>query len=283
FRVDPLYWDASIQQYDAREIWFAIVAVASLLAQFSSNQIVQVTQQYRLMISGHTIYVFPTPRMTDGMLVWFFWELGKQIAQRYPMPHMVPEFWGEFNTDAGMQASFLISGPRQQVALEQLAASSINASDIEAVSAGRRRLAAVVETPALLKADRGSRQCVDDPNLVIRYQFYRHTLPPGEVLTAFLTAQTFFSEHNEQERQVDMLALSMDSRVRLSVSGSNTGPGRNGLNWGLAREGLRTVWRDLVMGYSISARAFVGEARWESVSFTYEHHGVKIGQGTLGW
>ncbi|KAL8966162.1 MAG: hypothetical protein Q9197_006142 [Variospora fuerteventurae] len=282
FRVDPLCWDASIHQYDAREIWFNIVAVASLLALFNSNQLVQVTQQYRSMVSGHIIYVIPTPQMTDGMLVWFFWELGKQIAQRYPMPHMVPQFWGEFNAAPGMRASFLISEPRQ--AAPELTGASINASDIEAVSAIRhRRRAAVLETPAVLEADRGSRRCVDDPNLVIHYQFYRHTLPPGQVFTAFLTAQTFFSEHDEEGRQVEMLALSMDSRVRLSVSGLNTGPGRNGLTWGLAREGLRTVWRDLVMGFSISAKAFVGEARWESVSFTYEYHGVEIGRGTLGW
>ncbi|KAI4112535.1 MAG: hypothetical protein LQ345_006329 [Seirophora villosa] len=279
FRVHPLYWDASRGEYDAREIWFNIVAAASLLAQFRQSQQVRVMQQYRLRISGETIYVTPRPLMTDGVLVWFFSEIGRQIATRYPFPHKVPKFWGEFSTAAGMGGGFMIGGPGQNPRgeLER----SFNASGADAVAAGRGR-ATTMGRRAFATADSGSRTCVDDPNLVIHYRFYRIPIPPGEVFTAFLTAQTFFSEHEEQDRGVNMLALSADRRVRLSVSDVRTGLGRNVLTIGLAREGLRTVWRDLVMGFDIGTRAFVGEVRWDSVSFTYEYRGVKIGQGTLG-
>ncbi|KAL9008020.1 MAG: hypothetical protein Q9173_006815 [Seirophora scorigena] len=280
FRVHPLHWDASRGEYDAREVWFNIVAAASLLAQFRSSQPVLVTQQYRLRISGEIIYVAPRPLMTDGVLVWFFSELGRQIALRYPFPHKVPKFWGEFSTAAGMGGGFVIGGPGQNPRREL--EGSVNASDPGAVAASRRR-ATTTERRAFLMTDSGSKTCIEDPNLVIHYRFYRVPMPPGQVLTAFLTAQTFFSEHEEQERGVDILALSMDRRVRLSVSDVRTGLGRNVLTWALARVGVRTVWRELVIGFDIGTRAFIGEVRWDSVSFTYEYRGVKIGQGTLGF
>ncbi|KAL8958206.1 MAG: hypothetical protein Q9193_004694 [Seirophora villosa] len=272
-------FDASKGEYDAREIWFNIVAVSSLLAQFSKSQQVRVTQQYRLMVSGDIMYMTPRPMVTDGALVWIFANIGLQIFSRYPFPRKVPQFSGHFITVDGMGGVFKIGGPGQHPNGEL--DGPINASDPGAVAASHPRATAMGRR-AFLTADSGSKICVEDPNLVIRYRFYPIPLPPRDVFWAFLMAQTHFSEENEQQRGVDMLALGYDRRTRLSISDEKRGLGRNMLTWGLARAGLRTVWRELVMGFDIGTRAFVGQVRWESVSFTYEYRGVKVGQGTLG-
>ncbi|KAL8843587.1 MAG: hypothetical protein Q9170_000091 [Blastenia crenularia] len=242
------------------------------MAQFSTNARAAVLEQFQFPKSRSMLSVINQDRrMTNGMIIWFFWDLGRQLAQRYPMPHPVPRFWGSITTGAEDVGNFLINLPRSEVA-------SSNDSTNGLISASRRDL---IVKPTL-RVGRGTKTCHEDPDLVIRYEFLGRQITPAQVLTAFLSGNTFFSEHEEQGRGVSMAAWSSDRSTHLALDGGDREPAADQLTWSLARIGMRTVWREVVMGYNIERLDFVDGPRWETVTFTYEYKGVRIGRGWLG-
>ena len=273
FRLYELEFDPEDYVYAARETWLGLVGAASQLARYGSHERPPYNQRFNLVISHAPMIFMLREHTTYGTLVWAIWGLGRYIALLYPMPNNVPRFFGKIQVAAGLAGLFYIELPPNRIAV------SSNHSDVSSIAASRRRDVIVKPT---LRADRGRKTCHDDPDLVIHYQFLGRELFPGQVFTAFLTAQTYFSEYESERRDVTMVAFSVDRRVRLGVHGVHTGPGSYLLTWGLARIGVRTVWH-LVMGYSIDMMEFVDEMRWESVSFVLEYRGVGVGQGSLGW
>ena len=209
---------------------------------------------------------------TYGLLVWAFWELGRQIAIRYPMPQNVPSFEAEIQSNYGFAGWLEISMPDAGPSLR------LNSSESGPLTPSHRR---DVLMNSALRSDQGTKVCIDDHRLLIHYIFEGRQLLPGEVFTAFLTAQTFISAHKEEERDVDMVALSQGQHVGISLKSVNPGSTGHLFNWRLARIGLNTVWREIVMGYSPQVVGYVGPMRWESVSFRFEYRGVWVGKGSL--
>lgn len=251
------------------------------MAQHGANEEVLQAQGSQLVTSKASFFVGPVQHhlgiegtLTYGLIVWTLFELGRSIQFLYSYPSKAARFRGGIVVDPLLCGTFRVLPP----AASSLALASL--SNSSTIAASRHRDAPNIAT---LRADSGTRSTPEDPDLVIRYQIYHHALPSGQVLMAFLMAQTYFLEHEKLDRNVNMLALSTDARIRLQVKQVEEGAGTDLLTWDQARIAVRTVWREVVMGYSFDALRFVGEARWESVSFTIERKGVKIGTGSLGW
>ncbi|KAL8687103.1 MAG: hypothetical protein Q9218_006632 [Villophora microphyllina] len=266
FRLDPFDWEPERGWFTARETWLALVDLASLTAQYNKNDLLDHWQKVNLVVSGSIIVFVPYDEpiiMTYGEVVWGLVDIGSLIARQYPFPRMVPRFSGEMQS-RGRNPGFFQSVPSRR----QAATASSNETDILPVSASRRRD---------LTSNEGSVTCADDPNLVIHYQFLGQALNPGEVLTAFLSAQTFFSEHPGQQRGANLLARGLGHHVQLrieSVEGL--------LTWDEGRIGVRTLWREVIVGYNLARKAWVPGPNWEAVSFRYEYRGVTLGWGLLG-
>ena len=273
FRLYGLEFDPEDYVYAARETWLGLVGAASQLARCGSHERPPTSQRFNLVISHAPMIFMPREHTTYGTLVWAIWELGRHIALSYPMPNNVPRFFGKIQVAAGLAGLFYIALPPNRIT------ASSNHSNVSSIVASRRRNVIVKPT---MRADHRSKTCHDDPDLVIHCQFFGRKLFPSQVFTAFLTAQTYFSEYESERQEVTMVAFSVDRRVRLRLHGVQTGPGSYLLTWGLARMGVRTVWH-LVMGYSIDMVEFVDAMRWESVSFVLEYRGVRVGEGSLGW
>lgn len=74
-----------------------------------------------------------------------------------------------------------------------------------------------------------------------------------------------------------MIAVNPSKKVQLKV----IGVGADLLTWDQTRIAVRTLWREVMMGYSYDAQAFVAEPRFEELRFSIEYNGVKIGRGSL--
>ncbi|KAL9582803.1 MAG: hypothetical protein Q9212_003085 [Teloschistes hypoglaucus] len=270
FRLDPVFWEPQTYQFDAREIWLALVSAASLLAQHPGNQRAAVERFVIAPLSRASLTLGPRGQGTTyKVLVWTIREIGRQIVLRYPFPDRVALFDGSIRSNAATVGYFIARPPPRTVASSKESSGNLTASS-------RRRRDALV-SPSVT-ADEGSIPCSDDPDLVVHYRFTQRPLYSGEVFTAFLSAQTYFPEHNSHQRGVDINAFGLNHAVQLAVQ--DVDPER-GLTWGLARIGLRTVWLEIIMGYSIDARAYVGPLRWESLTFTFEYRNVEVGGGSL--
>ncbi|KAI4203491.1 MAG: hypothetical protein LQ350_001829 [Teloschistes chrysophthalmus] len=268
FRLDPVFWEPLTYQFNAREIWLALVSVASLLAQHPGNQPAAI-ERFIIPLSRASLTLGPRGQGTSyKVFVWTIWDIGRQIVLRYPFPDRVALFDGSIRSNAATVGYFVSRPPPRTVASSKGSSGNLTASS-------RRRDALVLP---MVRADEGSIPCADDPDLVIHYRFTQKPLFSGEVFTAFLSAQTYFSEHDSHQRGVVMNAFGLNHAVQLAVQ--DVEPER-GLTWGLARIGLRTVWREIIMGYSIDARAYIGPLRWESLTFTFEYRNVEVGGGSL--
>lgn len=272
FRLDPVFWEPLTYQFDAREIWLALVSAASILAQHNGNEPATGAtgvQRFVIPISRASLSLGPRGQGTNfKTFVWTLWDVGRQIVLRYPFPNQVALFDGSIRINAATVGYFIARPPPRTVVPS-------NASSGHPIASSRRRDASI---SPIVRADEGSIPCTDDTNLVIHYRFTGRPLVPEEVFMAFLTAQTYFSEHDSHQRGVDVNAFGLNHQVQLTVQ--DVDPER-GLTWGLARIGLRTVWRELIMGYSIDARTYVDPLRWESVVFTFEYRNMAVGGGSL--
>ncbi|KAL8777867.1 MAG: hypothetical protein Q9194_002314 [Teloschistes cf. exilis] len=218
FRLDPVYWEPQIYQYDVRELWLGMVAEAVHLAQNPENEPVTTVEVFHLVICKAAIHLFGRDSMlTHNTLVWTLWEFGRQMALLYPFPQRIPFFDGLIKTFAGT--------------------STIN--------------------------------------------FWDSNSPPGDTFTAFLKAQVFFSEHDADRADVSILAFGTNRRVRIAVHRDAAGPGGNGLKWRHAWMAVRTVWTELMIGYSYDAKGYVDPIRLESLSFTLRYKNVIVGWGSL--
>ncbi|KAL8777247.1 MAG: hypothetical protein Q9194_002663 [Teloschistes cf. exilis] len=268
FRLDPIFWEPMTYQFNAREIWLALVSAASLLAQHPGNQPAAI-ERFVIPLSRASLSLGPRGQGTTyKALVWTIWDIGRQIVLRYPFPIRVALFDGSIRSNAATVGYIVARPPPRTVAPSKGSSGNLTASS-------RRRVALV---SPLVRADQGSIPCADDPDLVIHYRFTRKALYSGEVFTAFLTAQTYFSEHDSHQRGVVINAFGLNHAVQLTVQDVEP---EGGLTWGLARIGLRTVWREVIMGYSIDARTFIAPLRWESLTFTFKYRNVEVGGGSL--
>ncbi|KAL8641139.1 MAG: hypothetical protein Q9228_002021 [Teloschistes exilis] len=111
--------------------------------------------------------------------------------------------------------------------------------------------------------------------------FWDSNSPPSDTFTAFLKAQVFFSEHDADRVDVSILAFGTNRRVRIAVHRDAAGPGGNGLKWRHAWMAVRTVWTELMIGYSYDAKGYVDPIRLESLSFTLRYKNVIVGWGSL--
>ena len=274
FRLDHLRWSPEAHQFDGRDIWLGIVTAACLMAQFDIDEPVRQSQAFRFAPSRIYLIFHVRAHATRGTLVWAFWELGRQIATHYPMPRKVPSFKAEVQSSLGVAGSLELGLPGAG------SAGPFNSSDNDPLAPSGRRDAIMSSG---LRIDQGTVVCIDDRGLLIHYVFEGRQLLPGEVFTAFLTAQTFVSAHKEEESDVDMVALSHGQHVRISLKRVTPAAAGHLFTWRLARIGMNTVWREIVMGYNSQATRYVGPMRWESVSFRFEYRGVTVGRGSLDW
>ncbi|KAI4201964.1 MAG: hypothetical protein LQ350_002869 [Teloschistes chrysophthalmus] len=272
FRLDPVFWEPQIYQYDVRELWLGIANEAAHIAQNPGNEPVTTVEVFHLVISNAAIHLFGRDHMlTHNTLVWTLWEIGRQMALLYPFPQRISFFDGLIKTSAGTVGHF--RGIPPTLAIFR----SSNSSD-GAITARRRR-----DNSANLvaRANQGSRPCREDPDLVVHYQYLGQHLPPGDTFTAFLKAQVFFSENDADRADVSILALGTNRRVRLAVRRDATGAGEVGLKWKHAWMAVRTVWTELMIGYSYDAKGYVNPMRLESLSFILRYKNVVAGRGSL--
>lgn len=266
-------WDPEDYKYEPSELWLGLVAAGSLLAEFPADLRLLEIQRFSLVITPAKFFIIPFEGCTYGTAVWTFWELGTQIAQRYPGPDPVPTFFSRIQTDAGNVGLISIKKLAKVIATSK-------SSDNGTVTAAARRRDTIMRPS--LRADSGSKPVHEDPNLVVRYNFRGQPLVPGQVFTAFLRANTFYSVHGRDERGVTMMAYSSDRSTCVALCEVPEGPGRDQLTWERARTAMRTVWREIVIGFVTETRQFVDGPRWESLTFQLEYNGVKIAQGLIG-
>lgn len=249
-----------------------MVTEAAHLAQNPGNEPVTTVEIFHLVISNTAIHLFGRDFMlTHNTLVWALWEIGRRMALLYPFPQRIPFFDGLIKTSAGTVGHFRGIPPTHTMITS-------NSSSHGAITARLRR-----DNSANLvaRANQGSRPCREDPDLVVHYQFLGQQLPPGDTFTAFLKAQIFFSEYDADRADVSILAFGMNRRVRLAVHRDAAGSGGNGLKWRHAWMAVRTVWTELMIGYSYDAKGYVDPIRLESLSFTLRYKNVIVGRGSL--
>ena len=269
----PIYWDSSEHEYDPQQIWLGLVSAGSFMAQYSGDALVPRHQTVKFVSSGDKMLVhsFHDESVTYNLIIWTFFELGTQLAQRYPWPRNVPDFSSRIVIARGIVGTLQILRAEDPLSKD---------ADTNMTTAARHRRDAVISSS--LTADSGVRPCDDDPNLLVRFQFLRRPLDPGQVFTAFLKSNTIFSASEMQERGVRMVAFSTNRRTHLAIIGDGQGAGANQLTWELARGAMRTIWKELIMRYDADEGSFIFRPRWEAVSFTLEYRGVRVGQGQLG-
>lgn len=216
--------------------------------------------------------------MVFSEAVWGIYETGLRLAIRYPAPQPVPDFSANIFTNAGPRGILRAGDPTARANLTETVPSKSHMS----VSSRRRGdLIVPFIHPALGKADSGEVPSPDDPHLVIYYHFQRRALVSKEVLTSFLMAMLFCSEHDGEGHGVSITAFSADRQSRLRMDGVVT-PGPEGLDWRRARYALRVLWKQVVMNYDEREKRFTEGPRFESFSFLVQYQGVRIGEGWVG-
>lgn len=202
-----------------------------------------------------------------GQSVWCFYDIGVEMAHRYPMPTGVHSLESMIYTPQRLGAIRIYPTPNLQL--------NTNATREGPITARGEA------DNEVLRGQRGEFRSKDDPNLVVVYQFDGRPVQPDRMLTTFLRSMTFCSEHDEDELNAHMVAFSADRLARLRIDGVS-GAGAHQLSWRRARLALRTLWVQVVMGHIFPIEAFDLAPRWESFSFLIEYRDVRIGQGWVG-
>lgn len=256
---------------DAAEVWLCFVLFQSAFAAFDKDEILNRIARYTGPL-GNVLLVVNESAEPDvhefhyGQIVWSFYDIGVEMARRYPMPTGVHSLESQIYTPQRI-------GAIRIYLLLQLNANTTHNGPITARREPDRK--------ALTAPRRGDVKSVDDPNLVLYYQFDGRPVQPDRMLTAFLRSMTFCSEHDEDELDAHLIAFSADWHARLRLY-SITRPEALQLSWHKARLALRTLWMQVVMGLNEWGPGLDIEPRWESFSFLVEYRGVRIGQGWLG-
>ncbi|KAL8707498.1 MAG: hypothetical protein Q9220_007488 [cf. Caloplaca sp. 1 TL-2023] len=269
----PIFWDPEDHEFEPQELWMSLVVLQSSMSQYPHSDRMVEAKSIQTPISGAKIGIIPFARNTFGLLVWALWDIGRQMAMRYPMPELVPTLSTHIEIAIGLAGYVALKKP------PEVANNVTTAPDATNVTATARR-----DAIKPLQVDSGRTPAIDDPNLVISYTFINRPLDPGQILTAFLMSNVIVSQHEETGRSDLMMAYSVDRQVRIILAevAAGQGPGANQLTWKLARLGLRTVWQNVIMGFKYDPGQFVDGPRWQSVRFELEYRGVKIGAGWLG-
>ncbi|KAL8949552.1 MAG: hypothetical protein Q9222_004344 [Ikaeria aurantiellina] len=280
----PIFWDPEDYEFEPQELWMSLVTFQSDLARYPQNDRVPPNaRSSSTPISGAKIIIIPLSQNSFGRIVWALWDIGRQMATRYPMPELVPTLSTRVHFADGLAGYISLKKPPERDSKGAAANTTTaegTATNATTATARRRRLNAVQP----LHVVSGRTTAREDPNLVISYSFLNRPLVPGEILTAFLMANVIVSQHEETQLGASISAYSIDDRVRLILDDvvPGHGPGANQLTWRLARIGLRTLWQNVIMGFKYNPGQFVDGPRWQSVRFDLEYRGVKIGQGWLG-
>ena len=210
--------------------------------------------------------------------VWGIYETGLQLAVRYPAPQPVPDLSANIFTNAGLRG-ILRAG--DSTARANMTDAALSRSHMSVNSRRRRDPIVPLINATLGDGDTGEVRSPDDPHLVIYYHFQRRALASKEVLTSFLMAMLFCSEHDGEERGVSITAFSADRHSRLRMEGVVT-PGPESLDWRKARYAMRVLWKQVVMNYDEREKRFTEGPRFESLSFLVQYQGVRIGEGWVG-
>ena len=273
-------WDPAGDTFDPSELWLAIVAAGSTLAQLPYGVRMTRTENFLLMISHGQLRLAPVSYQycTIDSMVWGLWELGTQMAQRYPMPQRVPSFSAQLWTTRGWLGIIGVLRSESEIhEHEGLVAPARDRTPARSTSLSSSPM------PSLSKrVDSGSIPCREDHDLVVEFQFLYHPLDPGQVFTAFLRSNTFFAAHGWQDMDVTMVAYGSGHQISLGLTEVTQGPGMKQLTWGLARIAMGTLWREVVMSFKADEGRFVDRPRFEKLSFILIYKGVKIGLGHLG-
>ena len=251
-----------------------MVAFQSEFAAFDKVEILNRIARYHTLSSNVLLVVNESdPGQPDvhelhyGQIVWCFYDIGVEMARRYPMPT------GVHSLDS------LIYTPQRLGAIRIYPISNLhlntNATRESPITARGKA------DKKALRAQRGEIRSMDDPNLVVYYQFDGRAVQPDRMLTTFLRSMTFCSEFDADERNVHMIAFSADRLVRLRMDGVS-GAGIHQLSWYKATLALRTLWVQVVMGLIFPTRGLDLVPRWESFSFLIDYKDVRIGQGWVG-
>ncbi|KAL8682013.1 MAG: hypothetical protein Q9186_001889 [Xanthomendoza sp. 1 TL-2023] len=211
---------------------------------------------------------------TFGVMVWGLNEIGRQIVEQYPMPERTPALVATVWAGGLNKGRIMMMRPRRpSPPLSRAVISEEGVSE-------KGDEAPVTAIEHRVQADEGNTPCIEDPKLVVHYRFQRQRLVPGQVFTAFLTANTFCSDHEDDERDVSMTAISLGNHVRIRLDGMAS-TFANRLTWKMTRLAVRTIWNSIVMGFRYSGGGFVDGPRWESLTFSLQYDGVKVGVGYL--
>ena len=210
--------------------------------------------------------------------VWSLYEIGVRLANRYPALQPVPDFSANIFTFEGLRGFLRVNDAH---ALANLTETLPSRSYMNAGSRRRGDPTVSLTHSALEVADSGEVPSLDDPNLVVYYHFQGRALTSGHMLTSFLMAILFCSEHDGEQRGVSITAFSADRFVRLRMDSVVT-PGPEGLDWRRARYATRALWKQVVMNYDERAKRFTENPRFESFTFLVQYQGVRIGEGWVG-
>ena len=210
--------------------------------------------------------------------VWSLYEIGLRLATRHPALQPVPDFSANIFTYAGLRGILRVT---DATALANLTETLPSRSYVSAGSRRRGDTAVSLTHSASELADSGEVPSLDDPNLVVYYHFQGRALTSGRMLTSFLMAVLFCSEHDGEQRGVSITAFSADRFIRLRMD-SVVAPGPEGLDWRRARYAIRVLWKQVVMNYDERAKRFTENPRFESFMFLVQYQGVRIGEGWVG-
>ena len=258
-----IVWSPDRGVVEPRELWKSLVLVQFFLSGFRNYELLTHSLRFDMQVSGASISIIPPTirpsfdQASYGHMVWALYGIGVQIAHRYPWPQQTPTLWTPVRVLGTWVGSVTVMPPSQN---------QITRPNTQNVTTARRAIS------QSLTADSGRMPCPEDPDLVISYAFLGRPLAAEHVLTAFLKANTFFSEYEEETQANTMVVYSIDQRVRLDVSSSGTGE----LTWERARLTVRELWREIFKGSVVGP-----PPRWEAVSFLLEYRGLRIGHGFL--
>ncbi|KAL8800499.1 MAG: hypothetical protein Q9182_005135 [Xanthomendoza sp. 2 TL-2023] len=248
-----------------------------MLAGYSKNEPMTEVKRLLLVITKGMISVEPvvTNQPTFGVMVWGLQDVGRQIVERYPMPERTPTLKSIVSAGGLLKGRILIQRPRRPPPPPSKVATPNGEAAFNMVAKSP-----VTAIERRVNADEGIEHCADDVRLVIYYHFQHQPLVPGQVFTAFLTANTFCSDHGDGERDVSMVAISLGNHVRIRLEGMGD-PFANQLTWRMARLALKTIWETIVMGFKPRLARFGIGPRWESCTFLLSYDGVRVGEGWL--
>lgn len=246
-------------------------------AGYGPNQAIRHAVAMSLPISGGSILINPPnprdlyfTRTSFGEIVWGLYEIGNEMALRYPIPLRAARFAATVKVGEVWKALIVDRRPSSQ------SIEPVGTPQIDSIATVRRAL------EQSLEAGHGRISCRDDPDLVIEYEFLGQTLIAGDVFTTFLASGTVISEYDDQNWPVRLIAQGRRSAVRFGIRAVEQGTGRNQITWGHARMAIKTIWREIIMGISRDAPThYVQRSRWESLYLVFWYRGMKVGEGAL--